>query len=210
MPDLPIETQMIATIEDLEALYGAPAGASILKETDRLHPVYAALVKAAPFVILATSGPGGLDASPRGDQPGFVEVADEKTLLMPDRRGNNRLDSLRNIVADPRVGLLFLIPGVGETLRINGRAEISVAPSLIERFIVDGKAPKSVLVIHIDAVYFQCSKAVVRSGLWRAESHVSRSSLPSAGEILAALSQAGFDGGAYDEALEMRVKATLY
>jgi PPOX class probable FMN-dependent enzyme len=195
----------------LEALYDqSPAQASILKETDRIVPVYRALIEASPFAALATRGPEGLDCSPRGDGPGFIRVRDDRTLLLPDRRGNNRIDSLRNIVRDPQVALLFLIPGLGETLRVNGRAAISVEPGLLESFSVDGKAPKSVLVIAVEAVYFQCARAIARSDLWNPHKHVARSALPSAGQILAALSRSGFDGEAYDRALPERQRATLY
>jgi hypothetical protein len=195
----------------LEALYDqSPAQASILKETDRIVPVYRALIEASPFAALATRGPEGLDCSPRGDGPGFVRIRDDRTLLLPDRRGNNRIDSLRNIVRDPQVALLFLIPGLGETLRVNGRAAISVEPGLLESFSVDGKAPKSVLVIAVEAVYFQCARAIARSDLWNPHKHVARSALPSAGQILAALSRSGFDGEAYDRALPERQRATLY
>src|SRR3989344_4817244 len=114
---------------------------------------------------MAPTGPGGLDASPRGDPAGFVQLQDDKTLLLPERRGNNRADSLRNIVADPRVALLFLIPGVGETLRVNGHARISVAPDLMERFAVNGQPPKCVIVVDVQAVYFQCARAIQRSRL---------------------------------------------
>jgi PPOX class probable FMN-dependent enzyme len=195
----------------LEALYDqSPAQASILKETDRIVPVYRALIEASPFAALATRGPEGLDCSPRGDGPGFVRIRDDRTLLLPDRRGNNRIDSLRNIVRDPQVALLFLIPGLGETLRVNGRAAISVEPGLLESFSVDGKAPKSVLVIAVEAVYFQCARAIARSDLWNPHKHVARSALPSAGQILAALSRSGFDGEASDRALPERQRATLY
>jgi PPOX class probable FMN-dependent enzyme len=201
----------ITSLAALEALYDqSPAEASILKETDRVVPVYRALIEASPFAALATRGPEGLDCSPRGDGPGFIRVRDDRTLLLPDRRGNNRIDSLRNIVRDPQVALLFLIPGLGETLRVNGRAAISVEPGLLESFSVDGKAPKSVLVIAVEAVYFQCARAVVRSDLWNPHKHVARSALPSAGQILAALSRSGFDGEAYDRALPERQRATLY
>src|SRR5687767_13257474 len=142
----------IADVQTLEKLYGAPAGAAVDKEVDFLHPHYQRLIEASPFFVLASAGPGGLDASPRGDAPGFVAVQDEKTLLVPDRRGNNRVDSLRNIIADPRVALLFLVPGVGETLRVNGRARITVAPELLKRFAVEGKEPQCVLVIHVETV----------------------------------------------------------
>ena len=201
----------ITSLAALEALYDqSPAQASILKETDRVVPVYRALIEASPFAALATRGPEGLDCSPRGDGPGFVRVRDDRTLLLPDRRGNNRIDSLRNIVRDPQVALLFLIPGLGETLRVNGRAAISVEPGLLESFSVDGKAPKSVLVIAVEAVYFQCARAIARSDLWNPHKHVARSALPSAGQILAALSRSGFDGEAYDRALPERQRATLY
>jgi len=203
-------TTIIADVATLERLYGAPSEASIVKEVDHVHPVYRKLIEASPFAILATSGPGGLDASPRGDGPGFVVVEGEKTLLLPDRRGNNRTDSLRNIIGDPRVALLFLIPGIGETLRVNGRATISIESTLLRRFAVAGKEPRSVLVIAVETVYFQCSRAVVRADLWNPEKYASRATLPSTGAILAALSDARIGGESYDRALPERVKATLY
>jgi len=194
----------------LERLYGKPAEVSVVKEIDYIHPHYRAFIEAAPFVVIATAGPGGLDASPRGDRAGFVAVEDEKTLLVPDRRGNKRIDSLRNLIADDRLGLLFLIPGVAETLRVNGRAAISVDPALLARFGVDGKAPLSVLVVRVEAVYFQCSRALIRSQLWDAEKQIDRSALPSVGTILADLSQGRLGGVAYDRELPERVRATLY
>lgn len=201
---------MISSIAELEALYDKPSEPSLLKEADRIIPEYRAFIEASPFVALATHGPEGLDCSPRGDGPGFVRVQDEKTLLMPDRRGNNRLDSLRNIVRNPQVGLLFLIPGIGETLRVNGLAVISVEPALLQSFAVDGKAPKSVIAITIETVYFQCARAILRSELWNPQKYVARERLPSAGQILAAVSQNRFDGEAYDRALPERQKTTLY
>ncbi|MGO4706545.1 pyridoxamine 5'-phosphate oxidase family protein [Microvirga sp. 2MCAF38] len=200
----------ISTFSDLEALYGEVGEASIAKETDRVVPVYRAFIEASPFAALATRGPEGLDCSPRGDGPGFIRVQDEKTLLLPDRRGNNRIDSLRNIVRDPQVGLLFLIPGIGETLRVNGRAVISVEPSLLASFAIDDKPPKTILVITVDSVFFQCSRAIVRSDLWNPDKHVSRNAVPSAGQMLAALSENRVGGEAYDKALPERVKTTLY
>jgi len=184
--------------------------ASLLKETDRIVPEYRALIEASPFLALATRGPEGLDCSPRGDGPGFVRVEDEKTLLLPDRRGNNRIDSLKNIVRDPGVALLFLIPGIGETLRVNGRAAISVEPSLLESFSVDGKAPRSVIAITVEAVFFQCARAILRSELWNPQKHVARGSLPSAGRILAALSDNEVGGDAYDKELPERQRTSLY
>ncbi len=200
----------ISSLAELEALYDQPSEASLLKEMDRVIPEYRALIEAAPFAALATRGPEGLDCSPRGDAPGFVRVQDEKTLLLPDRRGNNRLDSLRNIVRDPQVALLFLIPGIGETLRVNGRAVISAEPALLDSFAVDGKAPKSVIVITVDTVYFQCARAILRSELWNPQKHVARGNLPSAGQILAAVTTNQFDGEAYDKGLPERQKTTLY
>jgi len=200
----------IADVQALEKLYGAPAGAAVDKEVDYLHPHYQKLIEASPFFVLATGGPAGMDASPRGDQPGFVVVEDEKTLLIPDRRGNNRVDSLRNIVENPRVALLFLVPGVGETLRVNGRAEIRTDPPLLERFAVDGKQPRSVIVVRVDTVFFQCARAIFRSSLWDPARHVPRGSLPSTGTIVSALTQGRFEGKEYDQRLYERLKAGLY
>jgi PPOX class probable FMN-dependent enzyme len=201
------------TIRDLaalQALYGEVNEVSSLKEITYLHPHYAAFVKASPFAVLATAGPHGLDASPRGDAPGFVEIVDEHTLLLADRRGNNRIDSLRNILSNPQVALLFLVPGIGETLRVNGRAEITVDPELIERFTLQGKAPRSLLRIHIESVFFQCSRALIRSELWNPERQIPRSALPSTGEMLAAVTHDRIDAETYDRELPPRLKATLY
>src|SRR5438046_7829884 len=175
---------IVTSIEALEHIYGEPFGPSIAKETDRVTSHYRAFIEAAPFFALATAGPEGLDCSPRGDAPGFVRVHDEKTLLVPDRRGNNRIDSWRNILSDPRVALLFLIPGCGETIRVNGRASISSDPALTGSFVVQGKAPRTVIIVSVDLVYFQCAKPIVRSKLWDASRHVERQSLPSTGTIL--------------------------
>lgn len=200
----------VTDLARLEALYGKAVPRSIDKEIDHLNAHYRAFVEAAPFVALASAGAEGLDVSPRGDAAGFVTVEDSHTLLLPDRRGNNRIDTLRNIVEDPRVAMLFLIPGIGETLRINGRAKISVDPALLARFAVDGKPPRSVLVVAIERVYFQCSRAVVRADLWNPGKHVERGALPSTGEILEALSKDKFDGSVYDAELPARVATTLY
>jgi len=200
----------IETIAQLEALFGQPGEASIRKEVAFLHPAYRALIAASPFAVLATSNAGTLDVSPRGDPPGFVAVQDEKTLLMPERRGNNRIDSLRNIVADPRVALLFLIPGVGETLRVNGRAGITVAPELMARFAVDGKAPQCVVVIRVESVFFQCARAIQRSRLWAPLPAGVQRTVPTPGAILAALTGGEFDGETYDRELPARQKRTLY
>ncbi|MCC7273492.1 MAG: pyridoxamine 5'-phosphate oxidase family protein [Alphaproteobacteria bacterium] len=208
--DHALDQHLVRDVATLEAIYGAASEASQAKEVDHVHPLYARFIEKAPFFVLATGGPGGMDASPRGDAAGFVTVADPRTLLIPDRRGNNRIDSLRNILADPRVALLFLVPGVGETLRVNGRASISIEPALLERFAVGEKAPRSVLVVAVETVYFQCSKAIVRSGLWDPTRHVARSALPTSGTILATLSGERINAAEYDAALPERVRATLY
>ncbi len=194
----------------LEALYGTPSEGAVRKEVDHVHPHYRAFVAAAPFVAVATSGPGGMDVSPRGDAAGFVVVEDDRTLLIPDRRGNNRADSLRNLIHDARIALLFLIPGIGETLRVNGRADISVDPALLARFPAQGKLPRSVLVVHVETVYFQCPKALVRSELWNPERRIPRSALPSTGTILADLTRGGIDGATYDAAYPERLRTTMY
>lgn len=200
----------ITSIEELETIYGAPSEAAIVKEVDRITPHYRAYIEASPFAMLATCGPEGLDCTPRGDTPGFVRVEDEKTLVMPDRRGNNRIDSLRNIVRDPRVALLFLVPGCGNTLRLNGRARISSDPGLLKSLEMDGKAPRTALIVTVDAVYFQCSRALVRSDLWNPAGHVDPRSLPSAGEILAALTDDRVGGERYDREWPARAKASLW
>jgi len=201
----------ISTIAELEALYteGVYPPAKV-KETDRITKAYRALVEASPFFALATNGPNGLDCSPRGDPKGFVRVVDDKTIVVPDRRGNNRIDSLRNLISDPRVALLFLIPGVSETLRIMGRATISTDPELCASFTMQGKAPRSVLVIAVDQVFFQCAKAIVRSKLWDPAIQVERSSLPTAGTILAEISGGKVGGEEHDRIAPERMKATIY
>ncbi len=194
----------------LDALYGAPNPNSLAKEVAYLHPHYRKFVEAAPFVSIATGGPDGLDCSPRGDAPGFVRVHDEHTLMLPDRRGNNRVDTLKNLLADARIGLLFLIPGVGETLRINGTARITVDPALLASFAVDRKPPRCVIVVDIATVYFQCSRALVRSRLWEAAAQISRSALPSTGALIADIGNNAFDGEKYDREQPAHVAATLY
>src|SRR5919197_988951 len=201
---------LVTTKEQLEALYGEPFGPSVVKEIDHVNVHYRAFIEAAPFFALATSGPEGLDCSPRGDAPGFVRVADEKTLLVPDRRGNNRIDTLRNIIADPRVALLFLIPGCGETIRVTGRAAISTDPALTQSFLVEGKTPRSVLIVSVESVFYQCAKAIVRSKLWDASRHIERKSLPSSGTILADLTDGKPGGSEHDRAAPERLKATIY
>lgn len=206
----PADAYLIRDVASLEALYGQPAETSVVKEVDYLHPHYQAFITASPFAVLATAGPGGLDASPRGDPTGFVEIADDRTLLLPDRRGNNRADSLRNIVADPRVALLFLIPGITETLRVNGTAVISTDPALLERYPMGGALPRSVVVVQVQSVFFQCARAIIRSDLWNPAHHLQRSALPSTGAILSALSDCRLGGEQYDREQPERQRATLY
>ncbi|WP_017775341.1 pyridoxamine 5'-phosphate oxidase family protein [Paraburkholderia kururiensis] len=200
---------MLTTLEELEALYGQPHERSVRKEIGYVNESYRQFIERSPFVVLATAGPEGLDCSPRGDAPGFVRIVDERTLAMPDRIGNNRVDSLRNILAQPHVGLLFIVPGVGETLRVNGRARISADEALLESFAVEGKRPRTVVMIDVDAVYFHCSKALVRSKLWDPAQHVERSLLPSAGEMIKSIRD-DFDAVAYDRELPERLKTGLY
>jgi uncharacterized protein len=201
---------VISTIEQLEELYGYPGESSTVKETAWLTPQYRTLIEASPFVALATAGPEGLDCSPRGDAGQAVRIADERTVLMPDRRGNNRCDSLRNIVRDPRVGLLFLIPGSGTTMRLNGLAHLSVEPELLASFAIKGQAPRSVIVIEIQTVFFQCARAIVRSGLWNPERHVDTSLLPTPGDILATMSDNRVGGQPYDEEWPERAARTMW
>src|SRR5215468_1679931 len=210
MTDTPSQDHIVTSIEALEKIYGEPHGPAVAKETDHITAHYRAFIEAAPFFALASAGSAGLDCSPRGDAPGFVRVADEKTLLIPDRRGNNRIDTLRNILSDPRVALLFLIPGCGETIRVTGRASISVDPTLTQSFLVEGKAPRSVLIVKVDTVFYQCAKAIVRSKLWDASRHVERKSLPSAGTILADLTDGKLGGAEHDRTAPERLKATIY
>ncbi|MHB8877350.1 MAG: pyridoxamine 5'-phosphate oxidase family protein [Myxococcaceae bacterium] len=207
---IPGSPHQVTTPVELDALYGPPLPVSLVKELDHLSAHYRAFIEASPLVLVASSGPEGLDCSPRGDPPGFARVVDAKTVLLPDRRGNNRLDTLRNLVADPRIALLFLIPGVDETLRVNGRAILTVDPELCQSFAVEGKHPRCVVVVSVERVYYQCPKALVRSHLWDPSRHVDRALLPSSGQILAALRPGEIDGEAHDRAYPERLKQTIY
>lgn len=204
------DNHYVNDLATLEALFDTVGEASIRKEVPYLHPVYQAMISASPFAVLATVGPNGLDLSPRGDPPGFIHIQDEHTLLLPERRGNNRIDSLRNIVVDPRVALFLMIPGVGETLRINGRARISVSPDLLQRFLMQGKPPKCVLEISVETVFFQCARAVQRSKIWEGIPDEVRRKVPTPGAILEALTDSAIDGATYDRELPARQKSTLY
>lgn len=199
----------IASLAELEALYGAPGPASLRKVADRITPDYRALIEAAPFCALATSGPEGLDVSPRGDRAGsLVRIADERRLMLPDRRGNDRIDSLRNVVRDPRLALMFLIPGWDNALRVNGRGHVEAGAELLASFAVDGKAPRSVLVIDIEEIYFQCARAMVRSGLWSGAA--APAGLPTAGRILSGMTAGEVGGPAYDSEWPGRAAKTMW
>ncbi len=200
----------ITTIEQLEAVYSGISEASTAKVAARITPEYRQLIEGSPFVALATSGPEGLDCSPRGDLAGFVRVHGDRTLMMPDRRGNNRVDSLRNIVRDPRVALLFLIPGLTTTFRVNGRAFLDTDQSLLDSFVVDGKAPRSVIVVEVEEAYFQCARALIRSELWNLAKHRSPKEFPTPGQILAALSEDRVGGESYDREWPERAAKTMW
>lgn len=201
---------VVATIAELEAIYGPANDASTVKELPGLNAEYRAYVEASPFCALATAGPEGLDCSPRGDAGQVVRILDERTLALPDRRGNNRADSLRNIVRDPRAALMFLIPGSNTTLRINGRAELRTDPDLLESFIMDRKLPRCVIVLSIDTVYFQCARALMRAEVWNPERFVAPDTLPTAGQMLAAASAGTVGGEAYDREWPERAKASMW
>jgi len=201
---------VITTVEELEAIYGVTNDASTVKVADHVTPLYRVFIEKSPFAALATIGPEGIDCSPRGDLSGFVRIHDEKTLMLPDRRGNNRIDSLRNIVRDPRVALMFLVPGSGNAIRVNGRAHISVDPELLFSFKVDDKAPRSVMVMTVEEIYFQCARAIVRSDLWNPDKRVDPKSLPTPGQILAEMSENKVGGEEYDRAWPERAAATMW
>jgi PPOX class probable FMN-dependent enzyme len=201
---------VIATVEQLEAIYGFPGESSTVKVADRVTPSYRVLIEKSPFAALATSGPEGLDCSPRGDLPGFVRIHDETTLMMPDRRGNNRIDSLRNIVRDPRVALLFLIPGSGSTLRVNGYAQVSAEPALLASFRMEGKAPRTIIVMTVQEIYFQCARAIVRSDLWNPDKRVDPKTLPTPGQILAEMSEDRVGGEQYDREWPERARQSMW
>jgi PPOX class probable FMN-dependent enzyme len=213
-PENEMTMKQIETVEQLEAIYGRPGATSLVKEVSEIIPHYRRFIEASPFCALATMGDARdsamLDCSPRGDKPGFVRVHDNRTLMMPDRRGNNRTDSLRNIIADPRIALCFMVPGSVNCLRVNGEAYLTADPDLLESFAVDGKPPRSVIVIKTRSVYFQCGRAIIRSELWDARSQIDPASLPSAGEVLAYLSDNEVGGPDYDAAWNARAMGSLW
>lgn len=204
------DSHLVTSVEQLEKLYGERMPTSIVKEIDHISAHYRTLIEAAPFVVMATGTADGFDCSPKGDAPGFVRVVDEKTLMIPDRPGNNRTDSFHNLMSDPHIALLFLIPGIGETLRVNGRASLSIDPALRDSFAVNGKPARAVLIITVDSAYFHCAKAIMRSKLWDPKSQIPRSSLPSTGAIVAEVSKGQYGGETYDQEAPARNLANLY
>jgi len=202
--------EYITATESLEALFGTVGEASRRKEVPVLHSAYCAWIEKSPFAVLATIGPNGLDTSPRGDPAPLVTIQDEHTIMLPERRGNNRIDSLKNILYDPRVSLIFFIPGVRETVRINGTAKICVEPSLLQRFALNGQSPKCVLEITVDTVFFQCARALLRSSLWAKEQSEVKPNAPTAGQLLSALTAGTIDAATYDKDASDRQAKTLY
>ena len=199
----------VETVAELNALYGEPGEASLIKVTRYLTDEYRRMIEVSPFVALATSGPEGLDCSPRGDAGRVVHIEDGRTLMLPDWRGNNRVDSLSNIVRDPRVALMFLIPGSNTAMRVNGRAIVAIEPALLDRFEMDGKHPRSVIVLTIDEVYSQCARALIRADLWNPDKHADIGTLPTVGDMLKGV-KAGFDGEAYDREWPGRAAKTMW
>ncbi len=199
--------EYVEDIAALEALYGVPGSASLNKVAHRLTPLYRTWIMASRFCVVTTVGPEGTDGSPRGDDGPVVQELDENTLLMPDWRGNNRMDTLRNIVADGRVSLMFMVPGNNNVIRVNGRGRVTLDDALRARFEFKGKLPRSVIVIEIDEIYSQCARALMRAELWSAP-HLD--GLPTAGDLLAEQTQGAEGGAAYDKAWPPRAAKTMW
>jgi len=201
---------IVRETRELDEMYGEPLERSVRKQISRIDDLARAFIAVSPMVMIGTEADGTADVSPRGDAPGFVQVADDHTLLIPDRRGNNRLDSLRNLVKNPRVGLLFLVPGVAETFRVNGEAVLSRDPALTSRFEVQGKVPKTVIVVTVKEAYVHCSRALVRSDLWNPEKYPPKGTVPSFGTMLEAHTKGFVEANQVDEDAKVRVPLTLY
>ena len=205
-----LEGCFVTNIDDLAAHYAKPTKRLLKKRLDHVNAVGRAFIAASPFLVLATGSREGLDCSPKGDQPGFVEIAnDGRTLLIPDRRGNNLIDGLRNLVEDPRIGLIFFVPGVNETYRVNGRARVSVDADLRRRFAVNGKEPATVMIVTVEQAFAHCPKALVRSDLWKAGSHGRPQGVPTIGDFVAARNP-GTDGAAFNATYNERIPRELY
>lgn len=203
-------TQIIRDADELSALYGPALERSVRKQVDHLDEYCRAFIAASPLLVIGTQNGNLADASPRGDVPGFVKVADDHTLLIPDRRGNNRLDSIRNLVHNPAVGLLFLVPGVRETFRVNGHAVLSRDPALTSQFIVQGNPPRTVIVVKVKEAYIHCSRALVRADLWNPAKFALPGAVPSMGTMLAKHTCGFVDASTFDEEAKVRVPQTLY
>ena len=200
----------VTTVDELTGMYNRPTDRVLNKELDHVSALGRAFISESPFCLMATAGPKGLDCSPKGDKPGFVQVEDDgRTLLIPDRRGNNRIDSIKNVVEDPRVALIFLVPGANETYRVNGRARVSVDPVLKQRFAVDGKEPTTVIVVAVEQAFQHCPKALVRSDLWRAGRGDRPKGVPTLGDFAAARTP-GTDSSVYDADYARRMPSELY
>src|SRR5215831_1498320 len=205
-----LEGCFVANIDDLAAHYAKPTERLLKKRLDHVNAVGRAFIAASPFLVLATGSREGLDCSPKGDQPGFVEIAnDGRTLLIPDRRGNNLIDGLRNLVEDPRIGLIFFVPGVNEAYRVNGRARICQDAELKRRFAVNGKEPATVMVVAIEETFQHCAKALVRSDLWKAGSRGRPQGVPTMGDFVAARNP-GTDSAAINVAYNESIPRELY
>lgn len=205
-----LESSWVTSVEGLAAIYKRPTERLIKKELNYVDALGRAFIAASPFVVLATGSQEGLDCSPKGDKPGFVQVEDDgRTLLIPDRSGNNRIDGLKNLIEDQRIGLIFLVPGANETFRVNGRAGISSDPNLRRRFAVDGKEPRTVIVVMVEQAFQHCPKALVRSDLWEAGKHSRPVGVPTLGDFAAARNP-GIDSGPFDADYANRIEKELY
>ena len=205
-----LESVTVTALDQLADLYARPSDRVLRKEIDHVDAVGRAFIARSPFLVLATGSSQGLDCSPKGDMPGFVRVEDDgRTLLIPDRRGNNRIDSIKNVVEDPRVALIFFVPGANETYRVNGRARVSIDPTITQRFAVDGKNPTAVIVVAVEQAFQHCPKALVRSNLWKAGSGERPKGVPTLGEFAAARNP-GIDSSAYDADYARRMPSELY
>ncbi len=204
------ENHSVTTLEELATLYAPPKPNVLRKELDHIDALGRAFIAASPFLVLATGSGRGLDCSPKGDRPGFVQVEEDgRTLFIPDRRGNNRIDGLKNLVEDPRVGIIFFVPGVNECYRVNGRGRISIDPALRRRFAVDGKEPSTVLVVSVDQAFQHCPKAMVRSNLWKAAQGGRPKDVPTLGDFAAARNP-GTDAESYNADYAKRMPGELY
>ena len=208
LPPTSLDPHAVTTLEQLAAIYDPPRELVLKKVTDRLQAPTLAFIAHAPFCLLSTVGSNGVHCTPRGDAPGFVEALDDRTLALPDRRGNNRLDALRDVIENPAVALLFLVPGSGEALRVNGTARITADPALRARFVAQGKEPATVLIVSVREVYMQCAKSIMRSKLW--DGRKRPEGLPSMGELLAAHTAGAVEPATYDVEAPQRLLDTMY